>query len=238
MELLQNLLDHSQWPALTALILGLMTAISPCPLATNITAIAYIGKEIGDKRRIFLNGLIYTLGRIISYTLLGLIIYWGASRLDISIFFQKYLNRVLGPLLILVGLFMLDIFRLKQTGGGKWISRLEEKINVGRSLGAFLLGMLFALAFCPYSGMLYFGMLIPITISSPSGLYLPVIFAIATGLPVIVIAWLLAFTVRGIGNFYRNIKIFELWFRRVVALIFILVGFYYSYLIYLKPLQD
>jgi len=236
MDFLQNLLDQSQWPALTALILGLMTAISPCPLATNITAIAYISKEIGDKQRIFLNGLIYTLGRIVSYTVLGLIIYYGASRLDISIFFQKYLNRFLGPLLIVVGLFMLDIFRYKKSGGGKWISFLEDKINMGRSSGSFLLGMLFALAFCPYSGMLYFGMLIPMTISSTSGLYLPVIFAVATGLPVIIIAWLLAFTVRGVGNFYQKLKNFELWFRRIVAAIFILIGMYYSYLIYIKPL--
>lgn len=236
MEYLQNLLDQSQWPALTALILGLMTAISPCPLATNITAIAYISKEIGDRRMIFLNGLIYTLGRIMSYTVLGLIIYYGASRLDLSIFFQKYLNRILGPLLILIGLFMLDIFKYRQTGGGRWISKLEERINAGRSWGAFLLGMLFALAFCPYSGMLYFGMLIPITISSPSGLYLPVIFAMATGLPVIIIAWLLAFTVRGVGSFYQKLKNFELWFRRIVAVIFIIIGLYYSYLIYIKPL--
>ena len=237
MDYLQSLLDQSQWPVLTALILGLMTAISPCPLATNITAVAFISKEFGNKRRIFLNGLIYTLGRIISYTLLGLIIYWGASRLDVSIFFQKYLNRILGPLLILFGLFMLDIFKFNQTGGGRWISRLEEKINPGRSSGAFLLGMLFALAFCPYSGMLYFGMLIPMTISSTSGLYLPVIFAIATGLPVIIIAWLLAFTVRGAGNFYAKLKNFESWFRRIVAVIFILIGLYYIYLIYIKPLQ-
>ncbi len=236
MGYLQQLLDQSQWPALTALILGLMTAISPCPLATNITAVAYIGKELSDKRRIFINGLIYTFGRIVSYTLLGLIIYWGASRLDISIFFQKYLNRFLGPLLILIGLMMLDIFRFGSKGGGKWIMRLEEKINVGRSWGAFLLGLLFALAFCPYSGMLYFGMLIPITISSSSGLYLPVIFAIATGLPVIIIAWLLAFTVRGVGNFYQKLKSFEVWFRRIVAVIFILIGIYYIYLIYIKPL--
>jgi len=236
MDYLQNLLDQSQWPAVSALILGLMTAISPCPLATNITAIAFIGKEIGDKRRIFLNGLIYTLGRIISYTLIGLIIYWGASKLDISIFFQKYLNRLLGPILIFIGLFMLDLFKFSRSGGGKWLSRLEAKINVSRSWGAFLLGLLFALAFCPYSGMLYFGMLIPITIASPSGLYLPVIFATATGLPVIIMAWLLAFTVRGVGNFYQKLKTFELWFRRAVAVIFILVGIYYTYMIYIKPL--
>jgi cytochrome c biogenesis protein CcdA len=236
MDYLQALLDQSTFPALTVLILGLMTAISPCPLATNITAIAYISREFDNKRLIFLNGLVYTLGRIISYTLIGLIIYYGASRLDISIFFQKYLNKVLGPVLILIGLFMLDVFRLKSTGGGQWMSRLEAKIKVGRTWGSLLLGILFALAFCPYSGMLYFGMLIPLTISSASGLCLPIIFAIATGLPVIIVAWLIAFTVRGVGNFYQKVKTFEFWFRRVVAVIFILIGLYYSGLIYLKPI--
>jgi cytochrome c-type biogenesis protein len=237
LEYLQQLLDQSQWPALTALLLGLMTAISPCPLATNITAVAYIGREIGDKRRIFLNGLVYTAGRIISYTLLGLILYYGASRLEVSIFFQKYLNKVLGPLLIIIGLFMLDVFRINRLKGGNWIGKIEERINAGRSWGAFLLGMLFALAFCPYSGMLYFGMLIPLTISSTSGLYLPVIFAIATGLPVIIIAWLLAFSVRGVGQFYQSLKRFEFWFRKTVAIIFIIIGLYYSYIIYIKPLS-
>jgi cytochrome c biogenesis protein CcdA len=235
MNYLQSLLDQSQWPALTALILGLMTAISPCPLATNITAIAYIGREIGDRRRIFLNGLIYTLGRIVSYTLLGFIIYYGASKLDLSIFFQKYLNRFLGPLLIVIGILMLDLIRMRTSSGSNWMNRLEERIQGGRSWGSFLLGLLFALAFCPYSGMLYFGMLIPLTIADPSGLYLPVIFAVATGLPVIIFAWLVAFTVRGVGSVYQKLKTFEFWFRRVVAVIFILTGAYYTYLIYFKP---
>lgn len=235
MDLLQSFLDQSQFPALTALILGLMTAISPCPLATNITAVAYIGREIEQKRQAFVNGLLYTLGRIISYTLIGLIIYWGAKGLDISIFFQKYLNKALGPVLVLIGLFMLDVFRINGSGGGKWLSGLESRIKVSRGWGSLLLGVLFALAFCPYSGMLYFGMLIPLTISSASGLYLPAIFAIATGLPVIIVAWLIAFTVGGVGNFYQRIKAFEFWFRRIVAAVFILVGLYYTYLIYLKP---
>lgn len=182
-------------------------------------------------------GLICTLGSIISYTLLGMMIYYSAGRLDISIFFQKYLNKFLGPLLILIGLFMLDIFKLGYSGGGKWINTLKEKINTGRSRGALTLGMLFASAFCPYSARLYFGMLIPITIKSVSGLYLPVIFAIATGLPVIIFAWLVAFTVRGARNSYQNLKTFELWFRRIVAIVFILTGFYYSRLIYIKPLN-
>ena len=236
MDYLQTLLGQSQFPALTALILGLMTALSPCPLATNITAIAYISNAFEDKKLIFVNGLVYTFGRIISYTLLGVIIFYGASRFEISIFFQKYLNKILGPLLIVIGLFMLEIFNIGGAGGSKWISRLEDRIKVGRTWGSLFFGMLFALAFCPYSGVLYFGMLIPMTISSPSGLYLPIIFAIATGLPVIIFAWLIAFTVRGVGSLYHRLKIFELWFRRVVAVIFILAGIYYSWFIYIKPL--
>jgi threonine/homoserine/homoserine lactone efflux protein len=91
----------------------------------------------------------------------------------------------------------------------------------------------FALAFCPYSGLLYFGMLIPITIASPSGLYLPVIFAVATGLPVIVLAWMLAFTVSEVGSFYNKLKTFEKWFRKVVAVVFILAGLYYSFIYFI-----
>ncbi|HNW75014.1 MAG TPA: sulfite exporter TauE/SafE family protein, partial [Bacteroidales bacterium] len=94
-------------------------------------------------------------------------------------------------------------------------------------------GMVFAMAFCPYSGVLYFGMLIPVTIASASGLYLPVIFAIATGLPVIIFAWLLAYAVGNVGKLYDRIKIFELWFRRIVAVVFILVGIYYMSIFFL-----
>ena len=86
---------------------------------------------------------------------------------------------------------------------------------------------MFALAFCPYSGVLYFGGLIPLTIASTSGLLLPPIFAIATGLPVIVIAWLLAYSVSNIGKFYNRMNSFQKWFKRVVATVFMMVGTYY-----------
>lgn len=232
MEVLQNLLDQSQYAFLTAIILGLMTAISPCPLATNISAIGFISRDLEDSKRVFLNGVVYTLGRAISYTLLAVILYFGASKMNVTMLFQGWGEKVLGPLLIVIGLFMLDVLKIKFPGFSKLTEKIGEK-GKGSYLSSLLLGMVFALAFCPYSGVLYFAMLIPMTIASPEGLYLPVLFAISTGLPVIVFAWLLAFAVGNVGKLYNRIKIFELWFRRVVGIVFIGVGIYYIVLFFL-----
>lgn len=232
MDILQNLLDGSNVPFLTALILGLMTAISPCPLAMNITAIAFIGKNIENKRRVFVNGLLYTLGRAITYVGLGLILYFGASAFQISSFFQSNGEKYLGPLLVIIGVFMLDIVKIKFPGISKLSDKFEQSGKHGSGLSSLLMGILFALAFCPYSGLLYFGMLIPISISSASGLYLPLVFAVATGLPVIIFAYLIAFTLSGVGKLYNGLKSFEFWFRRIVAALFIGVGFYYIYIFF------
>lgn len=231
-EFLTGILENNQTPWIIAMLLGLMTAISPCPLATNITAIGFISKDLEDRNRVFINGLFYTLGRAISYTLIPLVIYFGADQFKLSGFFQQYGEKIIGPLLIVIGVLMLDILRINFPGFGKLSEKMEQKKS-WRYIDALLLGIVFALAFCPYSGVLYFGMLVPLTISSASGLYLPIIFAIATGIPVIIIAWVLAYTVSGIGGVYNKIKIFELWFRRVIAVIFIIVGLYYIFRIYL-----
>jgi cytochrome c biogenesis protein CcdA len=226
MELLQNFLENSQFPLLSAFILGLMTAISPCPLATNITAIGFISKDIESQRKVFINGLVYTLGRGISYTAIGLLFFLGASQFEFSSMFQEWGEKLLGPLLIIIGLFMLGVIKIKIPGVGSLTQKMENK-SKGGFWGSLLLGIVFALAFCPYSGVLYFGMLMPMTISSASGLYLPMIFAIATGVPVIVFAWLIAFSVGSIGGLYNKMKNFEIWFRRVVSVLFIVVGIYY-----------
>lgn len=232
MEFLQNLLDSTNIPVLSALLLGIMTAISPCPLATNITAIGFISKDIENRKNIFLNGLWYTLGRAISYTTLGIILYFGASKFHISGFFHTYGEKFLGPLLILIGILMFDFIKINFPGLGKLTNKMEQKEKKNNWWSALLLGMVFALAFCPYSGVLYFGMLIPMTVSSTSGLFLPLVFAIATGLPVIIVAYLLAFSISSVGGFYNKVKTFEKWFRRVVAIAFIIVGFYYIYIFY------
>jgi cytochrome c-type biogenesis protein len=226
MEFLTNLLDNSTIPWITAFLLGLMTAISPCPLATNITAVGFISKDLENRNRVFINGLFYTLGRALTYTLIVVIIYFGADQFKFSGFFQQYGEKIIGPLLLLIGVFMLDIIRINFP----LFSRLSEKMENRKSwrfIDVLLLGTVFALAFCPYSGVLYFGILVPMTIASPSGLYLPFVFAIATGIPVIIFAWVLAYTVSGVGGLYNKIKIFELWFRRIIAVLIIAVGIYY-----------
>ena len=231
MELLTGMLENSSFPILTSFILGLMTAISPCPLATNITAVGFISKDIVSQQKVFINGLVYTLGRAITYTVIGLLFFLGASQFEFAGFFQKWGEKFLGPLLIIIGLFMLGILKLKIPGIGSLTEKMEYKSNSG-FWGVLLLGVIFALAFCPYSGVLYFGMLMPMTISSASGLYLPLFFAFATGIPVIIFAWLIAFSIGSIGKVYNKLKTFERWFRRVIAVLFIVVGVYYIITIY------
>jgi putative cytochrome c biogenesis protein len=227
MEYLQNLADGSSWPMLTAFLLGLMTAISPCPLATNITATAYLSKDIGNKRRVLFNGIFYTLGRMFTYTALGLVFYFGASQFQIAKLLQGVGGVWLGIALVVIGVLMLDVIKLGGISTGKIAEKLGNKEGKKTYWDAFLLGLLFALAFCPYSGVLYFGGLIPMTIAAPSGLFLPPVFAIATGLPVIVIAWIVAYSVENVGKFYNKMNVFQKWFKRIVAAVFIVVGVYY-----------
>jgi cytochrome c biogenesis protein CcdA len=227
MEYLQSLLDNYNIPILSAFILGLMTAISPCPLATNITATAYISKHISSARKVFLSGLIYSLGRAFSYTAIGLILYFGASKFHLARFLNQNGEKILGPLLILIGLIMLNVIRLNFLGNSNFQQRLSEKLKDRGLLGAFLIGVIFALAFCPYSGALYFGILIPMTIASAKGLYLPVVFAFGTGLPVIIFTYLLAFAAGNIGAFYSRITKIEKVMRKVAGVVFILAGLYY-----------
>jgi len=234
-QFLQNLLESSNIPFITAFILGLLTAISPCPLATNITAIAYISKDIEDKKQIFRNGLLYTLGRIISYTLLGVVLIFilkqGSSLYGIQKFLAKSGGIIIGPLLIIIGLFMLFGNKLNIPKFG-FSGQNSDKIRNKGGWGALWIGFLFALAFCPTSGILYFGMLIPMSAIEVGGYFLPVFFAIATALPVIIVAWLLAFSFAEVGKFYNSVQKFEKWFSKVIAVIFIIVGLYYTFTFY------
>jgi cytochrome c-type biogenesis protein len=231
MEFLRTILENSQYSVITAFILGLMSSLGPCTLATNITAIGFISRDIESKKRVFISGLIYTLGRAFSYTALGILLFFGASQLKISMIFQGWGEKLIGPILILIGLFMLEVIKLKLPGFSGVTERVGEQSR--KSLwSTFLLGMFFAMVFCPYVGVLYFAMLIPITISSVSGLFLPVVFAIGTGLPVIIFAWLLAYAVGNVGSLYNKIRDFDKWFRRIMAVLFILVGIYYIIKVY------
>ena len=230
MDYLQTFLENNNLPILSALVLGIMTSISPCPLATNITATAFISKNISNKKIVFFSGLIYSLGRAFSYTTIGLILFLGASKFHIGRFFQQNGEKYLGPLLIIIGLIMLNIIKLNFLGKSNFTENLTKKLKGKGLLGSFFLGVIFALAFCPYSGALYFGMLIPMTISSVDGLYLPIVFALGTGLPVVLFTYLLAFAAGNIGVFYKKITKIEKWMRSIAGVIFVLTGIYYIFI--------
>ena len=235
MDFLQQILDNSNIPIVTAFVLGLLTAISPCPLATNITAVGFIGRDIESKRRIFLNGILYTAGRMVAYSVLGAILIYilrsGSDMFSIQKGVSQWGEMLIAPAMLLIGLFMLfgDKLRLPKFGFSGNIK--SEKLK--GVWGSLLLGMLFAMAVCPTSGVLYFGMLIPMSAQATGGYMLPIVFAFATGLPVILVAWLLAYSMAGVGKFYNRMKIFQKWFNMIVAILFILVGLYYAYTFYL-----
>lgn len=234
MEWLQTLLDNSTAPAFTAFLLGLLTAISPCPLATNIAAIGFISKDIENRQRIFLNGVLYTLGRVIAYTLLGIILISilkeGASVFGIQKAVGKWGELLLGPLLLIIGLFMLFGSRLNLPKFG-FDGKVEGLAKQG-GWGAFLLGVLFAMAFCPSSGVFYFGMLIPMSVTATAGWLLPILFAVATALPVLVVAWILAFSVEKVGEFYGKMQSIQKWLNIIVGALFVIIGIYYCVIMY------
>lgn len=225
-----DILMNSGLPVATAFVLGLLTAISPCPLATNITAIGFISRDIGNRKRIFRNGLLYTLGRIITYTLLSLLVIpilrEGASMFAIQKGISQWGEWIISPLLLLTGGFMLWGQRLNLPKFG--FSGDNEKLqNLKGGVGSLTLGILFALAFCPTSGIFYFGLLIPMAAISTGGMWFSVVFAVATALPVAVVAWLLAYSIAGIGRFYNRLQVFERWMRRIVGWLFTGTGLYY-----------
>lgn len=236
MDFLQSLLDSSEVPVVTAFLLGLLTALSPCPLATNITAIGFISKTIENRRRVLWSGLLYTLGRTLAYSLLGALLIYilraGADTFDLQQAVSEWGEIIIGPALIIIGGLMLasEFVSLGGKFGYQGGARAEQ---LSGPLGALLLGVLFALAFCPTSGLLYFGMLLPMSATAAGGYLLPVVYAVATALPVLIVAWLIAFSIQSLGTFMGRIAIFQRWLNRIVALLFVAVGAYYCYMFFI-----
>lgn len=235
MDTLQTWLEGSEVPVLTAFLLGLLTAVSPCPLATNITAIGFISKDIESKDRTFLLGILYTIGRMVAYSLLGALLIWmlrrGFDTFDLQSKVSQWGEMLLSPVLIVMGLVMLFGDRLPLSGFG--LNASEKSGRLRGAWGSLLLGILFAMAFCPTSGLFYFGMLIPMSASATGGYALPAVYALATGLPVVIVAWIIAYSIGNIAGFYKKMQVFQKWLNRMVAVLFIIVGIYYAYTFYL-----
>ncbi len=225
---LTELYANTSGPLISALLLGLLTAIAPCPMTINITAIGYIGRDVSRRRQILFNGIFFALGTMFSYSTLAIVLYLGADQFRISSLFQQYSEMIIGPLLLAIGVLMLGFVNINFPA----FSRLTEKFRSRqyfRKWDAFLLGGILALAFCPYSGILFFGMLVPLTISAAAP-WLPLVFSFAAAIPIVFFAWLLAFTVSGVGKMYNQLKSFEFWFSKIVAVLFIAIGTYYIFM--------
>lgn len=236
MEWLNNLVDNTSWPILSAWALGVLTAISPCPLATNITATAYIARTLEGKRKILLSGLLYTLGLAFTYTTIAMVISMGASKFHVAKFFQGNGEKFVGPIMIIIGLIMLNVIKLKFLGKSGLKEKVGDKFKDKGLLGSFLLGVLFAIAFCPYSGAMYFGMLVPMTIESEMGITLPLFFAIGAGSLVLFFTFVIAFSFEKLGIYFKRITQIEKVMRYIAATLFIVTGIYYV-LIYLKIME-
>ena len=214
-------------PVLSALLLGLITAISPCPLATNIAALAYVSRRATERRYAVMTGALYTLGRMFSYSVIGVIIIVAGLEIPgVASFLQDFGEQVLGPLLIVVGVIMLSINRMPFSLGGGKLSSIGGKVADWGMIGGFLLGALFALAFCPYSAVIFFGVLIPLALKSAGGVALPAVYAIGTGLPVLVFGILLSAGMARVSNWLNAVTRAEKIIRVAASIIFIGVGIY------------
>lgn len=208
----------------TAAWLGFLCAISPCPLATNIAAISFVSRKVGKVGVVLIAGLLYTMGRTLSYAVLGVLLVEGLTAAPhLAFVLQKYMNLLMGPLLIVVAMVLLNLLKLPACGSGVG-QRLQRRIESMGIWGAFLLGIVFALSFCPTSAVLFFGSLLPLSVKMQSAVILPGIFGIATGLPVLLFAFLLAFCANKVGKAYDKMAKFEFWGQRITGVVFLFVG--------------
>jgi len=212
---------------ISALWLGILTAISPCPLATNLAAISFIGRKAGKTPHVIASGFLYAVGRSLTYAALGMGLTAGLlGSVKLSLFLQKYMNEALGPILILLGLVLLEWI-----GTGLSVQfnseKLQKKAETGGIFWAVPIGALFALSFCPVSAGFFFGALLPLALKHQSDLIVPVMYGIGTSLPVLVFAFLMTLTSRVVGKMFRNLTTIEKWIRRLTGTAFILAGIYY-----------
>ncbi|QDU52281.1 aromatic aminobenezylarsenical efflux permease ArsG family transporter [Gimesia panareensis] len=201
----------------SALWLGIMTSISPYPLATNIAAISYISRSLRQPWKTIVSGVLYTFGRVLAYSVLGAFVVASLlSAPGLAVWLQKYLNLFLGPLLVLVGMVLLGLIEFPMNSG-QGMQKLREKFEKLGMAGAGLLGLFFALSFCPVSAALFFGSLIPLAVKNESSVFLPALYGIGTGIPVLIFAMLLTFGKQSFSVFFNNVTSAEMWLRRITG---------------------
>lgn len=217
----------------SALWFGILTSMSPCPLATNIAAVSFLSKKINHPRLVLQSSIAYTFGRMLTYAVLGVVIITSLASVPVTAnFLQKYMNKILGPALLIVGLFLLDLIKINIPS----FSISQDKQNAlaeSGMKGSFVLGVVFALSFCPIAAALFFGSLIPLALKSTYGIALPFFYGIGTGIPVVIFALGIAMGVTSFSKWFRKAATLELYTRKFTGIIFIIVGicFIWSYIV-------
>ena len=211
----------------SALWLGILTSISPCPLATNIAAVSFLSKKINHPKLILQSSITYAVGRMLTYAVLGVVIITSLASVPVTAnFLQKYMNKILGPALLIAGLFLLDLIKLNIPSFSISQDKQTALAESGAK-GSFVLGVIFALSFCPIAAALFFGSLIPLALKSPYGIALPFFYGVGTGIPVVIFALGIAMGVKSFSKWFRKTTVLELYTRKITGIIFILVGIYF-----------
>jgi cytochrome c biogenesis protein CcdA len=213
----------------TALWLGILTSLSPCPLATNVAAMGFIGRRTDSARGALWTGLLYTAGRALAYAGLGMVLVGGLLAVPaVSAWLQENMIRLLGPVLLVTGLVLVEWLALPRAGSGRftgWVQRRASAMGLG---AAFFLGVMFALAFCPVSAALFFGSLLPVCLETGSGFWLPLVYGVGTALPVLVFGLVLAFAAGHVGQIFDRVSAVERWARWATGAVFLGVGLVFT----------
>jgi len=210
-----------------ALWLGIFTSINPCPLATNIAAISYIGRGAGNSRRVLLAGLLYALGRTLVYLGLGVLLVESllASN-QVSSFLRGFMNELLGPILIVIAMFLLGLIEVGVSGPGV-SEKMRKRADALGIWGSLLLGIVFAMAFCPTSAALFLKLVQDSTVLR-SPVAMPALFGLGTALPVVAFALILAFSAQSLGRAFNRLTQIEWWLRQATGVIFLILGLHFT----------
>ena len=211
----------------TALWLGILTSISPCPLATNIAAVSFVARRAHAPKQALWLGILYTAGRMLAYVIVGALVVWSVLSLSkLSFGLQKHLNQWLGPILIVIGIVLSGWLKLSWGTGSAWMERLTKRVELWGGAGALFLGALFALSFCPVSAALFFGSLVPLAVKFNSVGVFPSVYGLGTALPVLGFAAVVVFSAQATGRIFNGLTAFEKWARLGTAIVFICIGLY------------
>ena len=208
--------------------LGILTSISPCLLATNVTAITFIARRIDKPRVMLLSGACYTAGQALGFVLLAAAVVGSLVAIEpVSHWLQKYMFRFLGPILIVVGLFLFEWLSVNLGSGRlkEWAQRFGRG---GGPWAALLLGLLFAMSFCPTTAALFFGGLIPLALTHQSSVLLPLAYSIGVSVPVVGIVLVVLLAANLLGKIVGRVTGVEWWMRRAAGAVFLGVGLYFT----------